>query len=46
MEGSAVVLISPAQPACRKCWLFQPMETESYIAFAKTQGGLLIRSFY
>ncbi len=38
--SSAVVLLSPAQPAHRKCWLFQQMETESYIAFAETEGDL------
>ncbi|XP_058639294.1 uncharacterized protein LOC131544819 [Onychostoma macrolepis] len=40
--SSAVVLLSPAQPARQKCWLFQPMETESYIAFAETQALMIL----
>lgn len=38
--SSAVVFLSPAQPARQKCLLFQQMETESYNAFAETEGGL------
>ena len=48
-SSSAVVLLSSALPARRRCWLFLPMETGSYIAFDEVEGAiftLLLFNFF